>query len=341
MFCIMMSSSDKLYKDICNFIKSPPNDQPLLFEELALRTFEFQYDNVEIFQKFCAELSKSPETVHSISDIPFLPIEFFKTFPIHSKHHSVQKIFESSGTTGSIKSQHHVCDLSIYELSCEVAYQSNFGKIDTHCSIALLPSYEERNNASLIYMVDFLMNKGGRSQSRFYGNAIAQLKEDLIAFKEADVPVVLWGVTFALLELIEDWKVSLSNTTIIETGGMKGRGEELTRKALHQKIQQQIQPANICSEYGMTELLSQCYAIQAETFHHPHWMRIQIRDVQDPFSMLGENKTGGINIIDLANIYSCSFISTQDLGRINQQGFEVLGRYDNSDIRGCNLLFSA
>lgn len=310
------------------------------FEKTALEVFNYQYNNNLVYQQFCKYLKIKPESITKIEQIPFLPIEFFKTHPIKTTEFTEQAIFLSSGTTGANQSKHLVKDLTVYETSFNQCFEQFYGNIEDYCVLALLPSYLEREGSSLIYMVDVLIKKSKHPESGFFLKNEQFLIEKLQFLTKNKQKTILFGVSFALLDLAEDYKIDLSNIIIMETGGMKGRREELTREELHSIYKQSFNVDFIHSEYGMTELLSQAYSKGNGIFNCPPWMKIIIRDINDPFNIIGNNKTGGINVIDLANIYSCSFIATQDLGKIGANGFEVLGRFDNSDLRGCNLLVS-
>lgn len=309
------------------------------FEKITLKVFRHQYENNEVYHKFCNLLKKNPSNVKRIPDIPFLPIQFFKSERIVSNKAADEIIFTSSGTTGMVTSKHHVTDLSVYETSFRQAFSQFYGNIEDYCVLALLPSYLERDGSSLIYMVQDLIEGSQHPDSGFYLNEYQQLADKLIALDKEGQNVVLIGVTYALLDIIEQFDFQLSNTIIMETGGMKGKRKEMIREELHALLSKGFGVSSIHSEYGMTELLSQAYSLGNGIFECPIWMDIIIRDTEDALSPIGYNKTGGINVIDLANINSCSFIATQDLGKkYENHTFEVLGRFDNSDIRGCNLL---
>ena len=309
------------------------------FQNLALRIFNYQFENNSVYRSFCDLLYKHPSDVKSIEEIPFLPIQFFKSHQVISSTESPKITFSSSGTTGSITSKHIVTDLELYERSFRKAFELFYGDISSYTVLALLPSYLEREGSSLIYMVNDLIQKSNNPESGFYLNNLADLSEKLTALDASGQKVLLIGVSFALLDLVESEKFNLQNTVIMETGGMKGRRKEVTRKELHQTLTEGFGVDLIHSEYGMTELLSQGYSKGNGIFETPPWMKILIRDTEDPFTILGCDKTGGLNVIDLANINSCSFIATQDLGKVYpDHSFEVLGRFDHSDIRGCNLM---
>ena len=309
------------------------------FNTLALEVFNFQFENNKVYRSFCDLLYIHPSDVKMAEDIPFLPIGFFKT---HNVVSSVQKpviSFSSSGTTGSVTSKHHVTDLSIYEESYLSGFKQFYDAIEDYVVLALLPSYLEREGSSLIYMVDDLIKKSKHPESGFYLNNLDEINEKLIALDQSGKKVLLIGVSFALLDLIEQYQFQLKNTIVMETGGMKGRRKEIIRPELHQLLKDGFGVSEIHSEYGMTELLSQAYSKGNGIFECPPWMKVFTRDTEDPLSIQKANKTGGINVIDLANINSCSFIATQDLGKLyNDDSFEILGRFDHSDIRGCNLM---
>ncbi|MDG1477645.1 MAG: acyl transferase [Vicingaceae bacterium] len=310
------------------------------FNALALQVFKYQFLNNSVYNKFCLHLNIDPTQVDSIYKIPFLPIEFFKSQEIKTGDFDSEEIFLSSGTTGDNQSKHFVKDLTLYEASYLKAFKQFYGSIDDYCVLGLLPSYLERKGSSLIYMVDDLIKKSKNSNSGFFLDNHHLLIDILEKNIKNNQKTMLFGVSFALLDLAESYQIDLKDLIIMETGGMKGRRKELTRKELHSVYKKSFNVDAIHSEYGMTELLSQAYSKGNGVFESPNWMRILIRDVNDPFNFLEQNKTGGINVIDLANINSCSFIATQDLGRKNDKLFEVLGRFDNSDLRGCNLLIS-
>jgi phenylacetate-coenzyme A ligase PaaK-like adenylate-forming protein len=309
------------------------------FEKIALKVFRLQYDNNAVYRTFCEHLKVDKQDIKLVSQIPFLPIQFFKSHDIVTGNHTIQATFTSSGTTGSATSRHLVTDLSLYESSYYQAFCQFYGNIEDYVILALLPSYLEREGSSLIYMVNDLIAKTNNTDSGFYLNNYDEIIQKLIALEDSGQNVILIGVTYALLDLLEKQKFQLQNTIIMETGGMKGKRKELIREELHKILCDGFGVASIHSEYGMTELLSQAYSLGNGVFECPPWMQILIRDTEDALQYVADGKTGGINVIDLANINSCSFISTQDLGKINPNAtFEVLGRFDNSDIRGCNLM---
>ncbi|MBJ6369121.1 LuxE/PaaK family acyltransferase [Snuella sedimenti] len=309
------------------------------FETCALQVFNFQFNHNKVYRSFCDLLFKHPADIKTIQDIPFLPIHFFKTHTIISKQAATQSIFTSSGTTGSKVSKHHVTDLSVYKESFSKGFQQFYGGIEEYVTLALLPSYFEREGSSLIYMVSDLITRSGHKESGFYLNNIPELIQTIKTLEAQGRKTLLIGVSFALLDLIEAHQFNLKHTIVMETGGMKGRRKELIREELHDILKSGFGVNTIHSEYGMTELLSQGYSKGNGLFNCPPWMRILTRETEDPLSIQDFGKTGGINVIDLANINSCSFIATQDLGRSYEDGsFEVIGRFDNSDIRGCNLM---
>jgi len=309
------------------------------FDKIALKVFRFQYDNNKVYREFCDFLKVEKETVKSIAQIPFLPIQFFKSHNVVSNENPVQEIFTSSGTTGMVTSRHLITDTVFYEESYRQAFTEFYGNIEDYVVLALLPSYLEREGSSLIYMVKDLIELSNNPDSGFYLHNYDELIEKLVNLDNAGKNVVLIGVTYALLDLIEKQKFVLKNTIIMETGGMKGKRKEMIREELHEILCDGFGVKSIHSEYGMTELLSQAYSLGNGVFECPNWMQILIRDTEDALTYVENGKTGGINVIDLANINSCSFIATQDLGKkYLNNSFEVLGRFDNSDIRGCNLM---
>ncbi|VXB03649.1 Acyl-protein synthetase, LuxE [Flavobacterium sp. 9R] len=309
------------------------------FEKIALKTFRYQYENNLVYQEFCDLLHTDVQKVKTLQQIPFLPIQFFKSHRVVSNNEAPQAIFTSSGTTGMTTSQHLVTDVTLYEESYRRGFSQFYGNIENYVVLALLPSYLEREGSSLIYMVEDLIQLSNQPESGFYLNNHDELIEKLIELDSLGQNVILIGVTYALLDLIEKRKFQLQNTIIMETGGMKGKRKEMIREELHQQLCAGFGVSSIHSEYGMTELLSQAYSLGEGIFECPSWMQILIRDTEDALSYITNGKTGGINVIDLANRNSCSFIATQDLGKKYANGtFEVLGRFDNSDIRGCNLM---
>lgn len=309
------------------------------FDELTLEIFKYQFQNSQIYRSFCDLMYKYPSDVKNVKEIPFLPIQFFKSHEVLSNKLPAETTFTSSGTTGSNISKHLVSDLNLYEQSFSKGFELFYGDIKDYVILALLPSYLERKDSSLIYMVDHLIKQSNHSESGFYLNNLQELTEKIIELDSNGRKILLIGVSFALLDLLEQHQFYLKNTIIMETGGMKGRRKEMIRTELHDRLKSGFGVENIHSEYGMTELLSQAYSKGNGFFNCPPWMKVLIRDTEEALHMLPEGKTGGINIIDLANINSCSFIATQDLGTLHpDNSFEVLGRFDHSDIRGCNLM---
>jgi phenylacetate-coenzyme A ligase PaaK-like adenylate-forming protein len=309
------------------------------FDKISLKLFRFQYDNNEVYRQFCDFLNKDKTNVKKIEDIPFLPIQFFKSHEVLSSKEAIQATFTSSGTTGMITSKHLVTNISLYENSYRNAFSQFYGNIEDYVILALLPSYLEREGSSLIYMVDDLIKLTNNPDSGFYLHNHEELIQKLITLDNKGQNVILIGVTYALLDLVEKQKFNLKNTIIMETGGMKGKRKEMIREELHEQLCDGFGVNAIHSEYGMTELLSQAYSLGNGIFECPNWMQILVRDTEDALTYIESGKTGGINVIDLANINSCAFIATQDLGKkYKNNTFEILGRFDNSDIRGCNLM---
>ncbi|MEO6348715.1 MAG: acyl transferase [Aquaticitalea sp.] len=309
------------------------------FNKMAQKIFKFQFENNPVYRSFCDLLYKHPSDVTNINDIPFLPIQFFKSHLIVSSSNAIETEFTSSGTTGSNTSKHLVTDIKIYEKSFKKAFEYFYGNIEDYVVLALLPSYLEREGSSLIYMVEHFISDSKHPESGFYLHNLSELKNTLMRLDESGQKVLLIGVSFALLDLVETYQFRLKNTIIMETGGMKGRRKELIRDELHTILKHGFDVDTIHSEYGMTELLSQGYSKGNGLFECPPWMKIITRDTEDALTILPSQKTGGINVIDLTNINSCSFIATQDLGKVHKNGtFEIIGRFDTSDIRGCNLM---
>ncbi|MCX6300694.1 MAG: acyl transferase [Bacteroidia bacterium] len=310
------------------------------FQKTALEIFKYQADNNPVYRNFINLLGIDPATVASCREIPFLPAGFFKLHKIITGSQQPVIIFESSGTSDSPVSKHYIVDPLIYEESFSRTFRLFYGDPAEYFIAALLPSYTERKSSSLVYMVGGLIKKSAWPDSGFYKEKINELLINIKTAKSKNRKVLLIGVSFALLDLAEQYAPDLSGVIVMETGGMKGRRNEITRGELHSILKKSYNLQNVHSEYGMTELLSQAYSKADGIYFPPPWMKILIRDPQDPLSVITEpGKTGGINIIDLANIYSCSFIATDDLGKLHEGGsFEVLGRIDNSDIRGCNQM---
>jgi phenylacetate-coenzyme A ligase PaaK-like adenylate-forming protein len=311
------------------------------FNEITLQVFQYQAQHCAVYKAFITGLKLNPEDVKSVNEIPFLPVELFKLHSIVTSSHPDDIVFTSSGTTGMVTSSHHVTDVSWYQESFRRAFELFYGDIEIYTVLALLPAYLEREGSSLIYMAQDLITQSGNTNSGFFLYNHQELYQVLKSQKQASKPTLLIGVTFALLDFVDAYQISFPELIVIETGGMKGRRKEMIREELHIALCAGFGVNAIHSEYGMTELLSQAYSKGDGIFNCPPWMKIMTRDINDPFTLVGTNKTGGINIIDLANVNSCSFIATQDLGRVYEDGsFEVIGRFDNSDIRGCNLLVS-
>jgi hypothetical protein len=309
------------------------------FNEVALTVFRHQVVKCDTYNAFVNHLNIDIKSVDHFSEIPFLPISFFKSHKILSTSAKPEIIFSSSGTTGQITSKHLVSDLSVYEKSYNKAFEQFYGEAADICILALLPSYLERDGSSLIYMVDDLLKQSNHPQSGYFLHNLVQLHETLSSLKAAKRKTVLIGVTYALLDFVEQFEIDFPELIVMETGGMKGKRKEMIREELHETLCKGFGVENIHSEYGMTELLSQAYSYGKGIFNCPPWMKILLRDTSDPLSLIIGKQSGGINVIDLANFNSCSFIATQDLGKTYSDGsFEVLGRFDNADIRGCNLL---
>jgi len=327
------------------------------FDDLVLEIFQFQYQHNPIYRTYIDTLRFNPKTINKLSDIPFLPIRFFKTHRVTTTDFEPVYQFESSGTTQTGNSRHFVKDIEMYRQSFVTAFELFYGQLKDWCVIGLLPSYLERSNSSLVFMVNELIRKSGHEQSGFYLNDYEKLYENLKNLQGKKQKTLLIGVTYALLDFAEKYSLPLTHTTVMETGGMKGRREEIVREEVHDLLKREFQLDFIHSEYGMTELLSQAYSKGDGIFYCPPWMKVLVRDEEDPFEVQSSEPgvqssefrvksidsrlttKGVINIIDLANIYSCSFIATDDAGKLYADGsFEVLGRIDNSDIRGCSLM---
>ena len=309
------------------------------FNELALAIFKQQAKNCIVYRDYIRYLKIDIFSITNYKQIPFLPINFFKSHAVLSTIDTPEIAFSSSGTTGQVTSKHFVTDLKIYEQSFNQAFKQFYGKPDDICILALLPSYLEREGSSLIYMIDDLLKQSKQSKSGYFLKDLDKLYTTLDELKNTNQKTVLIGVTYALLDFVDQYQIDFPNLIVMETGGMKGKRKEMVREELHGVLYAGFGVKNIHSEYGMTELLSQAYSNGKGIFNAPPWMKILLRDTSDPLSLLQNKQSGGINVIDLANINSCSFIATQDLGKIYSDGsFEILGRFDNADIRGCNLL---
>jgi len=312
---------------------------PQEFDDSCLEIFRHQSRHCAVYAKYLALLGVNTDIIKQPEDIPFLPIEFFKKHTIVSVNREPQMVFSSSGTTGSVQSKHSVADVAIYEQSFRTAFTRCYGSPEDWTILALLPAYAEREGSSLIYMVDDLIHQSKEPLSGYFLYDHAALFDVLEQLKAKSSKTLLIGVTYALLDFVENYRMDFPGLVVMETGGMKGRRREMVREEVHERLCAGFNVASIHSEYGMTELLSQAYSTGNGLFRCPPWMRIIIRDTNDPFSTLPEGLTGGINVIDLANVQSCAFIATQDLGKSHSDGhFEVLGRFDQSDVRGCNLL---
>lgn len=316
------------------------------FDDLAYRLFNFQYENNALYHAYVDTLHIPVSSIKETRDIPFLPIGFFKTHEVKTGRFEPELYFESSGTTQTVRSKHYIKDISLYEQSFRKGFEICYGDIEEYIVLGLLPSYLERNNSSLVYMVHDMIQRSKHSESGFYLHDHEKLYNQLLHLEKRNKKIVLIGVTFALLDFAEKYSMQLENTIIMETGGMKGRREEWTREEVHQFLKERLGVRQVHSEYGMTELLSQAYSKKEGIFYPPFWMRIFLRDETDPLQILpwpkeNSSQRGIINMIDLSNIYSCAFIATEDAGRIFPDGsFQVLGRIDNSDLRGCSLMTS-
>jgi hypothetical protein len=311
------------------------------FDELALSVFHLQYEHNSLYHSFVDSLGLDLNALDHPVKIPFLPVSFFKSHRVYCARHSEETIFESSTTTGSIPSRHYVAELALYRESFRKGFKRTYGKTEDYVIIGLLPSYLERKHSSLVYMVADLVAQSKHVASGFYLYDHSALAHQLDVISQKGLKVILIGVGYALLDFIENHPMKLPGAIIVETGGMKGRRQELIREELHYRLCQGFGVQCIHSEYGMTELLSQAWSKGDGHFSCPPWMNVMIRDANDPLSPALPGLTGGINIIDLANLYSCSFIATDDLGRMQSNGtFEVLGRFDAADVRGCSLMVS-
>ncbi len=315
------------------------------FEALALEVFLWQYEQNPVYQQLCKTLKILPADVKHIENIPFLPIQFFKSRAIRSTNFEPATIFQSSGTTGATNSRHFVKDISLYEESFLTGFTMFYGDISRYTIMGLLPSYQERGNSSLVYMVNELIRRSDSPRSGFYLHQDDLLFNNIRENEKEGKKTLLIGVTYALLDFAARYPTTLRHTIVMETGGMKGRGKEMTREEVHFLLKERLGINEVHSEYGMTELLSQAYSAGSGRFDTPPWMKILVRAEDDPFDVSSCERTGGkiiagvINVIDLANLYSCSFIATDDVARLYPDGsFEVLGRMDNSDIRGCGLM---
>jgi phenylacetate-coenzyme A ligase PaaK-like adenylate-forming protein len=311
------------------------------FDKLALEIFRFQFQYNEVYRSYAELLKRTPESVNSVKQIPFLPVSFYKSHRVLCGE-KYDAVFESSATTGQTPSKHYVADVKLYEESFLKCFNLFFGTPEKYCMLMLLPSYLERQHSSLVYMADVLIKQSKNPLSSFYLYDYEKLHNTIQQLEEHNQPYLLLGVTFALLEFSEKFPLAISsNGIVIETGGMKGRGKEMVREELHTILKDRFKVQHVFSEYGMTELLSQAYMKDDGKFHCPPWMKVMTRDAYNPLSILNNEQQGGINVIDFANLHSCSFIETGDVGKVYADGaFEVSGRLDSSEIRGCNLMVS-
>lgn len=327
----MSFSTDKIFS-----IKSEKD-----FDDAALAVFGYQAKHCKVYNEYLKLIGINSNDIKQVPEIPFLPIEFFKTHKILSDEKKEEVIFHSSGTSGNNVSKHFVADTGLYIQSFEKCFENFYGSIDDYCLLALLPSYLEQENSSLVFMANHLIKKSHHPLSSFYFDDYEKLFFTLKKLMEEEKKIILLGVSYALLDFAEKFPLPLRNVTVMETGGMKGRREELTRGELHQQLCSSFQISSVYSEYGMTELLSQAYSKGNGLFQSPPWMKIILRNPDDPFDVSKKNMQGIVNVIDLANVYSCSFIATQDLGKIvRENAFEIIGRTDYSEMRGCNLMIS-
>ena len=308
------------------------------FNQKAIEIFNFQYNNNSVYSQYCKLINVNAKSIKKIKDIPFLPIQFFKNYTVSSYNKHTHS-FKSSGTGGK-RSVHHIKDINIYIESFTQCFEENFGSINNTVFLGLLPSYIEQGNSSLIYMVDYLIQKSNRKESGFYLNDYKKLYDLILKLEKSEKKIILIGVSYALLDFIDNFSLRTKNLVIIETGGMKGRRKEITREELHDKLKRGFNSNNIKSEYGMTELLSQAYSNTNGIFKSPPWLKILVREINDPLYVKSHGK-GALNFIDLANVNSCSFIASDDIGEVyRDSSFKVLGRLSNSEIRGCNLMFN-
>ena len=308
------------------------------FNQKAIEIFNFQYNNNSVYSQYCKLINVNAKSIKKIKDIPFLPIQFFKNYTVSSYNKHTHS-FKSSGTGGK-RSVHHIKDINIYIESFTQCFEENFGSINNTVFLGLLPSYIEQGNSSLIYMVDYLIQKSNRKESGFYLNDYKKLYDLILKLEKSEKKIILIGVSYALLDFIDNFSLKTKNLVIIETGGMKGRRKEITREELHDKLKRGFNSNNIKSEYGMTELLSQAYSNTNGIFKSPPWLKILVREINDPLYVKSHGK-GALNFIDLANVNSCSFIASDDIGEVyRDSSFKVLGRLSDSEIRGCNLMFN-
>ena len=339
----MENNRQSIYVNLTEHIFSLQKDKDADFKNLALEIFKLQYKHNKVYKAFVDALNIDSKKVNMLHKIPFLPIEFFKTHRVITEFAELNKpvTFTSSGTTQTGTSHHYVNDVTLYEESFTKCFHLFFGNPSDYCVLALLPSYLERSGSSLVYMAQKLINHSKHPQSGFYLHNQDDLINTINSLKQQKQKTILLGVSYALLDLADKNVTLPDNFVVMETGGMKGTRKEMLKEELHAILKEKFKLDTIFSEYGMTELLSQGYSLKNGLFQNPPWMRILTRDTSDPLSLITSNKTGGINVIDLANINSCAFIATQDLGKLHPNNtFELMGRFDNSDIRGCNLLIN-
>jgi len=310
-----------------------------MFVETAMQIFHYQYNNNEVYRNFAQLIHRTPQQVSSLEQIPFLPISFFKTHQIKTGSWNPEKIFRSSGTSGMEKSSHLVKETALYKKSFSEGFRHFYGAPEDYCFLALLPSYLEKTNSSLVFMLQQLMNQSQHPDNGFYLYDHTALSRKLHDLEQKEQKTLLWGVAYALLDFSEHYPIPLNNIVVIETGGMKGKRREMIRSELHEILCQRFKVQHIHSEYGMAELFSQAYSKGNGIFQTPPWMKVIIRELDDPFTSAKTGEKGGINIIDLSNVHSCSFIATQDLGTLFPNGtFEISGRFDDAELRGCNLM---
>jgi phenylacetate-coenzyme A ligase PaaK-like adenylate-forming protein len=312
---------------------------PLDFKNKAITLFNKQFNNNSTYNKYCKLLKIQPNQVKELSHIPFIPIQFFKTHKIISNNNSITHLFKSSGTGGT-RSTNYVSDINLYKQSFRKCFEFFYGPIKDFVFLGLLPSYLEQKNSSLVYMINDFINQSKHKESEFYLNNYEKLHDTLLKLKKNNKKTIVFGVSYALIDFIEKFPIDINEFIVIETGGMKGRRKELTREELHSKLSDGFNIKNIHSEYGMTELFSQAYSIQKGVFKNPPWMKTLVRDINNPLSV-SLNGKGAINFIDLANVNSCAFIASDDIGEIfDDSGYKINGRLSESDIRGCNLMFN-
>jgi hypothetical protein len=311
------------------------------FNDMSIHVFRFQYRENKVYKEFVDLLNIDVENIVNYTDIPFLPIEFFKTHEIVSFERRNEKYFVSSGTTNSVRSKHYIYDENLYKESFNRCFELFYGQPQEYCFLALMPEVDQSPHSSLAYMLDNLIKKSKFDESGFYLEKGPEILKAISKVRSCDVSakIMLFGLTYSLLDISAELDFCNKDLFIVETGGMKGMRKEITRPELYERLRKSFNVKHIHSEYSMTELFSQSYSKSDGVFFSPPWMKILIRDLNDFRMFYGHGKTGGVNIIDLANIYSCSFIATQDLGKTSGTGsFEILGRFDHSDLRGCNLL---